>query len=140
MATENGDAPGGRDGETYIVVARVGTYRFGIIVDGVFESEEIVVKPVTPILREISIFSGNTILGDGSVIMILDPNGIAASTGEISVTQIDQADDAAAAQEAGGSERMTFLVFRANGDEPKAVPLALVARLEEIEPASIEKT
>ena len=59
---------------------------FGIIVDRVFDTEEIVVKPVAPILRHIEMFSGNTILGDGSVIMILDPNGIAAaSSGELAV-------------------------------------------------------
>jgi CheY-like chemotaxis protein len=44
----------------------------------VFDTEEIVVKPVAPILRHVTMFSGNTILGDGSVIMILDPNGIAS--------------------------------------------------------------
>src|SRR5712692_2481946 len=69
-------------GETFIVVAQVGTYSFGIIVDRVFDTEEIVVKPVAPILRDIAMFSGNTILGDGSVIMILDPNGIAAASGD----------------------------------------------------------
>ena len=53
----------------------------GIIVDRVFDTEEIVVKPVAPILRHVTMFSGNTILGDGSVIMILDPNGIARGTG-----------------------------------------------------------
>ena len=135
VAAESSDAVS--DAETFIVVSRVGTYSFGIIVDGVFESEEIVVKPVTPILREISIFSGNTILGDGSVIMILDPNGIAAASGEISIAQTDQSDEAAAV-DAGDGDRMTFLVFRAGNEEPKAVPLSLVARLEEIERAKIE--
>ncbi len=71
-ATE-GDEVAGE--ETFIVILRSGVSSFGVIVDQVFESEEIVVKPVTPVLREISIFSGNTILGDGSVIMIFDPNG-----------------------------------------------------------------
>ncbi|MGE5476594.1 MAG: chemotaxis protein CheA, partial [Bacteroidales bacterium] len=47
--------------ETFIVVTQVGTYTFGIIVDRVFDTEEIVVKPVAPILRHISMFSGNTI-------------------------------------------------------------------------------
>ncbi len=70
----------------YIVVTQVGTYDFGIIVDRVFDTEEIVVKPVASILRDIDLFSGNTILGDGSVIMILDPNGIARATGEIEST------------------------------------------------------
>ena len=63
------------------MVAQVGAHMMGIIVDRVFDTEEIVVKPVAPILRHVTMFSGNTILGDGSVIMILDPNGIARRTG-----------------------------------------------------------
>ena len=63
--------------ETFIVVSQVGTYSFGIIVDRVFDTEEIVVKPVAPLMRDIGVFSGNTILGDGSIVMILDPNGLA---------------------------------------------------------------
>ena len=69
------------DTGAYIVVAQVGASSLGIIVDRVFDTEEIVVKPVAPILRHVTMFSGNTILGDGSVIMILDPNGIARGTG-----------------------------------------------------------
>ena len=122
--------------EAFIVVCQVGTYTFGIVVDGVFDAEEIVVKPVSPILRDISIYSGNTILGDGSVIMILDPNGIAASSGEINV--LDEAGDEAASAEEATGDRTAFLVFRAGSDDPKAVPLALVARLEEIDLADIE--
>ena len=125
------------DGETYIVVTQVGTYTFGIIVDRVFDTEEIVVKPVAPILRDISMFSGNTILGDGSVIMILDPNGIAASTGEITVGE--QAHRSEALARAGvREERTTLLLFRAGDVGQKAVPLALIARLEEIEAKAVE--
>ena len=47
----------------------------------VYDTEEIVVKPMSTMLRHINMFSGNTILGDGSVIMILDPNGLARATG-----------------------------------------------------------
>ena len=126
--------------ETFIVVARVGTTSFGIIVDQVFESEEIVVKPVTPVLRDISIFSGNTILGDGSVIMILDPNGIASAIGETLSGGKEELDQAAIqAQERAAAERMAILVFRAGNEEPRAVPLALVARLEEVELDTIEE-
>src|SRR6202012_6056616 len=64
-----------------VVVGQVGTQMMGINVDRVFDTEEIVVKPVAPILRHVTMFSGNTILGDGSVIMILDPHGIARATG-----------------------------------------------------------
>ncbi len=123
--------------DAFIVVAQVGAYTFGIIVDRVFDTEEIVVKPVAPILRDISLFSGNTILGDGAVVMILDPNGIAAQTGEISVAEGSQQnlDD----NRSGGSEeKVAFLVFRADGESPKAVPLSLVARLEEVDRDKIE--
>ncbi len=123
--------------ETFIVVTQVGTYTFGIIVDRVFDTEEIVVKPVAPILRNINMFSGNTILGDGSVIMILDPNGIAAATGEAAMAG-QQAADTAGARDQHSEDRQSMLVFRAGGEDLKAVPLALVARLEEIETAEIE--
>jgi len=136
LERREGDERSGK--ETFIVVAQVGTYTFGILVDRVFDTEEIVVKPVAPILRHIAMFSGNTILGDGSVIMILDPNGIAQATGEIAVT------DAAGAEEAAdhraiGVSTVSLLLFRGGGDPtPKAVPLSLVARLEEIDLAAVE--
>ena len=121
----------------FVVVAQVGTYTLGIIVDRVFDTEEIVVKPVAPILRNIDMFSGNTILGDGTVIMILDPNGIAAATGELSIADSADVHTSTAAQ-AYHDDSMALLVFRAGGGAPKAVPLALVARLEDIEEQNIE--
>lgn len=123
--------------EKFIVVCQVGTYRFGVIVDRVFDTEEIVVKPVSPILREITMFSGNTILGDGSVIMILDPNGIAATTSAVTVTR-EEAAEMDERHVAFSEEVTSLLVFRAGSEELKAVPLALVARLEEIDLASVE--
>ena len=134
-----GERKVGPDDEVFIVVAQVGTYTFGIMVDKVFDTEEIVVKPVAPILRDIPFYSGNTILGDGSVIMILDPNGIAAATGQSSISAADAAEttDAASAQ---GQEKSTVLIFRAGGEELKAVPLALVARLEKIDMATTEQS
>ncbi|GIL41383.1 chemotaxis protein CheW [Roseiterribacter gracilis] len=125
------------DSERFIVVAQVGNYAFGIIVDRVFDTEEIVVKPVAPLLRHISMFSGNTILGDGSVIMILDPNGIAQATGEMIASERN----AMAKQEeqaTGLDETTALLVFRAGGVGPKAVPLSLVSRLEEFDLKDIE--
>jgi two-component system chemotaxis sensor kinase CheA len=121
----------------FVVVTQVGPNVFGIIVDKVFDTEEIVVKPVAPILRHVTMFSGNTILGDGSVIMILDPNGIARATG---VGADGPVEDAARAAMAGtrSTERTALLLFRAGDDTPKAVPLGLVARLEDLPAASIE--
>lgn len=124
--------------EAYIVVSQVGAYTFGIIVDRIYDAEEIVVKPTASILRNLPIFGGNTILGDGSVIMILDPNGIAQTTGEISVAdQRGEIRDEHADETEG--ERVALLLFRAGGDKaPKAVPLGLVARLEEVDFANVE--
>ena len=125
------------DSEAFIVVTQVGSRTFGIIVDRVFDTEEIVVKPVSPILRNIDMFSGNTILGDGSVIMILDPNGIAAATGQHHIDDAD-AQDGMAAGDSAATEKTALLLFRAGSDTPKAVPLSLVARLEEIDADTIE--
>ncbi|ONG47478.1 hybrid sensor histidine kinase/response regulator [Pseudoroseomonas deserti] len=130
---------GGKADEGFVVVTQVGANVFGIIVDKVFDTEEIVVKPVAPILRHVTMFSGNTILGDGSVIMILDPNGIARATG---VGADGPSEDAARGPEGlrgqRSTERTALLLFRAGDDTPKAVPLGLVARLEDLPVESIE--
>ncbi|MFC7333252.1 chemotaxis protein CheW [Rhodocista pekingensis] len=124
--------------ETFIVVTQVGNYVFGIIVDKVFDTEEIVVKPVAPILRHIELFSGNTILGDGSVIMILDPNGIAAVTGEMAVQDSAAATDITSKQSRREDDKLAMLLFTAGSGGPKAVPLSLVARLEDIDLNQVE--
>lgn len=123
--------------EDYIIVTQVGSNSFGIIVDQVFDTEEIVVKPVAPILRDIPFYSGNTILGDGSVIMILDPNGISTAIGQGATAAASQALKSRADQH--HEERTAFLVFKAGSKQPLAVPLGLIARLEEINVNDIEE-
>ena len=131
--TEPGDLERG-----FIVVTQVGSQSFGIVVDSVFHTEEIVVKPLSTKLRHIAMFSGNTILGDGSVIMIIDPNGVALSLGSAVTSQLD-ANKAADTRHAAADEQTTsLLVFRAGSSQPKAVPLSLVTRLEEIDARKIE--
>jgi two-component system chemotaxis sensor kinase CheA len=125
------------DTGAYIVVAQVGASLLGIIVDRVFDTEEIVVKPVAPILRHVTMFSGNTILGDGSVIMILDPNGIARATGVGAVGELKAA-AGGRAEAKGSNERTAMLLFRAGSEQKMAVPLGLVARLEDVEREKIE--
>jgi two-component system chemotaxis sensor kinase CheA len=124
--------------DDFVVVTQIGAFSFGIVVDQVFDTEEIVVKPVAPILKDLDIYSGNTILGDGSVIMILDPNGIAtvanASAGDHKADEAEQLE----VRKAEAEDTESLLVFRAGGDNPKAVPLSLVARLEEIDVADVE--
>ncbi|HEU4662072.1 MAG TPA: hybrid sensor histidine kinase/response regulator [Pseudolabrys sp.] len=129
----------GEKDDGFIVVVQVGTQMFGIIVDGVFHTEEIVVKPMSSKLRNIAVFSGNTILGDGSVIMIIDPNGIAQSIGSTVSSQLAASEAEAEKKHAPSDERLTsLLVFRAGSAQAKAVPLALITRLEEIDARKIE--
>ncbi len=122
----------------FIVVTQVGSQTFGIVVDAVFHTEEIVVKPMSGMLRHIPMFCGNTILGDGSVIMIIDPNGIAQKLSGSSSSRLVADTTAERGPEDGMLESM--LLFRAGSPQPKAVPLSLVTRLEEIDPKSIETT
>lgn len=125
------------DGCYFIIVIQTGNSTFGVIVDRVYDTEEIVVKPVSPILRDIKVFSGNTILGDGSVIMILDPNGLVQHAADIQTDTVAsrQATSSGAAQRDAGQ---AFLLFKAGDEAPKAVPLSLVARLENIDRKNIE--
>ena len=123
----------------FVVVTQVGSQAFGIVVDGVFHTEEIVIKPMSSKLRHIPVFSGTTILGDGSVIMIIDPNGVAHALGR-AVTAAARAENSELqSREAEADEdTVSLLVFRAGSQQPKAVPLSLVTRLEEIDCRKIE--
>jgi two-component system chemotaxis sensor kinase CheA len=122
----------------FIVVMQVGSQTFGVVVDAVFHTEEIVVKPMSTMLRHITMFSGNTILGDGSVIMIVDPNGIAQAIGSATGTQ--QIEEKVQEEEKARETQQTLslLLFRAGSAEPKAVPLSLVTRLEEFSVDKVE--
>jgi two-component system chemotaxis sensor kinase CheA len=123
----------------FIVVMQVGQQTFGVVVDAVFHTEEIVVKPMSTMLRHINMFSGNTILGDGSVIMIVDPNGIAQAIG---TSQTDDKDAGEHEEERARDEAqmISLLLFRAGDDHPKAVPLSLVTRLEEFSVDKVERS
>jgi len=123
---------------SFIVVTQVGSQTFGIVVDGVFHTEEIVVKPMSSKLRHIALFSGNTILGDGSVIMIIDPNGVAQAFGNTITPQLVDAESTNGGHAAPDEAGTSLLVFRAGSIQPKAVPLSLITRLEEIDAQKIE--
>lgn len=143
---EDGDdgtaAAAAADPNVFVVVVQVGGQTFGIVVDAVFHTEEIVVKPMSSMLREITMFSGNTILGDGSVILIVDPNGIAQAVAKDhgGAQESNHVDAADAADLIGNDEKTALLVFRAGSDDLKAVPLSLVTRLEEVDVANIERS
>lgn len=136
LRIDNADARGGK-GE-FIVVTQVDGRTFGIAVDQVFHTEEIVVKPMSSRLRHITAFCGNTILGDGSVILIVDPNGIGRMMGATVAADMELTDVADDERSGMSHNATSLLVFRAGSAQPKAVPLSLVTRLEEVDVDTIE--
>ncbi|WP_333793818.1 chemotaxis protein CheA [Hyphomicrobium sp.] len=124
------------EGEKLAVVMRVGTDSFCIIVDGVADIQEIVVKPLSASLAHLKVFSGHTILGDGSVVLILDPAGIAANLGIEKSTDKKRVE----ARDQGALERRRLIMFKAGSGAPKVLPLSLVSRIEMVETDRIESS
>lgn len=135
--TEQAYEDGQQESDGYVAVLRIGATNFGLVLDKIYDTEEIVVKPVSPVLGDIGVYSGNTILGDGSVIMILDPNGIAKAFGD---REAGGKEDDALSTELSKEKMASFLVFKAGEGAPKAVPLELVSRLEVIEAKNVERS
>jgi two-component system chemotaxis sensor kinase CheA len=118
-------------GVPVIAIAAVGGITLGIVVDQVFDTEEIVVKPMAPPLRPIALFGGAAILGDGAVIMILDPNAIARAMGLSGGDETRRRTPRITAKADRSSGGTAMLLFRTMaGAAPSAVPLNLVARIE----------
>ncbi len=128
-------------GEGVIVVTEAGGVRFGMLVDEVFDTEEIVVKPVAPPLRHLQSFGGTTILGDGSVTMILDPAGIGRAASLAAISRADRGGAPEAPDEDQGEAAAairSMLLFR-SGNDTMAIPLEAVTRLEVLAEAAIER-
>jgi two-component system, chemotaxis family, sensor kinase CheA len=122
---------------SFVVVMQQANNLFGVIVDEVFDTEEIVVKPLSSAISDVNNFSGATILGDGSVIMIIDPASIFKSVGA-SEEVAEEMDEAKAQVLKPLNDVTSMIVFRAGGDQPKAVPLSLVTRLEDLDASTFE--
>jgi two-component system chemotaxis sensor kinase CheA len=119
-----------------VVVTQVGALRFGLVVDQVYDIEEIVVKPVSSVLAGINVYSGNTILGDGSVCMIIDPSGAVEHLGHTVSDETDVSDRNGDERTADGS-RQRLLLVRAGPEVRKAIPLDHIDRIEEIDPQRV---
>nr|WP_281376790.1 chemotaxis protein CheW [Edaphobacter lichenicola] len=121
----------------YLAVLEAEGCRYGLVVDDLMSPEEIVVKPLSPVLREIGLFSGATVLGNGTLALILDIGATAARAGvkpiEEDVTGIG-AGEAAVLEDAG----ISFLIFEDRLRERTALPLDVVERIESVPLGQIE--
>jgi two-component system chemotaxis sensor kinase CheA len=124
-----------------IVVLQADERQFGLVVDEINDTEEIVVKPLGKQIKGVSTFAGATIMGDGKVALILDVLGLAQRAGVIGrERERASADDsAAAASAAKANARQTLLLFQESHGERMAIPLSLIARLEEFPRESVER-
>jgi len=135
------DAKAREDAAVSIVVLQADGHRFGLIVDEVNDTEEIVVKPLGTQLKGLGIFAGATIRGDGRIALILDVMGLAQRSGvwkEGGEPARDPSAEEVVAHKRNGT-RENLLLLDLGAGQRVAVPLRLIARLEEIPQDKIER-
>jgi two-component system chemotaxis sensor kinase CheA len=123
--------------DNFIAVLDADGRRFGLVMDGLADPEEIVVKPLSAVLKDIGLFSGATVLGNADLALILDPGAIAMKAG---VTMSGEEEAAHAAHDGEDGEaagRLEYLLVEAAGRQA-AVPLADVLRIEQLPASRIE--
>jgi two-component system chemotaxis sensor kinase CheA len=137
LALRNGDAD--RDAVN-IVVLQADNRQFGLVVDEINDTEEIVVKPLGKQLKHVHCFAGATIMGDGAVALIIDVMAMAqkASVTGDSQSAVGSAEATAVASDA--ADRQQRLIFKAGSKDRVAIPLSAVARLEELPTSSLERS
>jgi two-component system chemotaxis sensor kinase CheA len=129
------------ESDYHILVLRSGGNQYGLIVDDIYDSEEIVVKPLSAYLKNTKCFSGATIMGDGRVAMILDIGGIQSHAG-LSFIEHDSLEPQGVKTEdstAEGENRQALILFTNAVDEFFALPLSSILRLERFDTSLIER-
>ncbi len=121
-----------------IVVLQADDRQFGLVVDEINDTEEIVVKPLRKQLKTVKIFAGSSIMGDGKVALILDVLGLAQRASVVTETR-DRALTEKVTELAGAAiDEQTFLLFAGPGESRMAIPLSTLARLEEFPVERVE--
>jgi two-component system, chemotaxis family, sensor kinase CheA len=125
-----------------IVVVSTGSMKYGLIVDRLQDSEEIVIKPLGRHLQQCKGYAGATIMGDGRIALILDVSNLARMAHLTSVDGSDRASEVARAAEAAIKaikDKQSLLIFKNSEVEHFAVPLNQVERIEKIKRSDIEE-
>lgn len=122
-----------------IAIISTGTLSFGLVVGAFHDTEEVVVKSLGRRLKTLYEYSGATILGDGAVALILDAAGIVAKAGLSSATGKEKLQDVLSDIHATYSQEMhTLLLFHNSPQEPCAIHLDLIQRIERIRPDQVQ--
>jgi two-component system chemotaxis sensor kinase CheA len=123
--------------DNFIAVLDADGRCFGLVVDGLADPEEIVVKPLSAVLKDIGLYSGATVLGNADLALILDPGSIAIRAGVAMSSEEDQARASEGETDAEAAKRLEYLLVEASGRQA-AVPLADVLRIEQLPLSRIE--
>jgi two-component system chemotaxis sensor kinase CheA len=123
-----------------IVVLQAGDRQFGLVVDDINDTEEIVVKPLSKQLKSVPCFAGATIMGDGRVALILDVLGLAQMAKVVSELREKSLADHGAKSTDNPDARESWLLFRIGTEGRMAIPLSLVSRLEEFPVSQVERS
>jgi two-component system chemotaxis sensor kinase CheA len=122
-----------------IVVLQADDRQFGLVVDAIHDTEEIVVKPLQKQLKGINVFAGATIMGDGKVALILDVLGLARRANVVAGVRERALAEKATSAVGPAADRQTVLLFATREGGQMAIPLSLVDRLEEFPRSALEK-
>jgi len=135
-----GNGAGASDDAVNIVVLQADARQFGLVVDAINDTEEIVVKPLRKQLKSIKTFAGASIMGDGKIALILDVLGVAQHAKVVGETRDRALEEAIAASRVDKTaEKKTFLLFHGPDEARMAVPLDTLARLEELPASQVER-
>ena len=129
------------DSALNIVVVSTGAMKYGMVVDELHDSEEIVVKPLGRDLKKCKGYAGATIMGDGRVALILDVSNLANMAGLTSIEGSSRAAEVARAEQEAvraSQDKQALLIFRSAETEQFAAPLNLVERIEKIKCTDVE--
>jgi two-component system chemotaxis sensor kinase CheA len=132
------DRRSGKRNAVNIAIVSSGTHRYGLVVDELNDSEEIVVKPVGRHVKSCTAFAGATIMGDGKVALILDINNIAQMAQLATITETTRAAEASEDITMQDSLKTSLLTFKNGENDYMAVPLDNVERIERIKTSDIE--
>ncbi len=121
-----------------IAVVSAGAFKYGLIVDQLHDSEEIVVKPVGRHLKKCTAYAGATIMGDGKVALILDISNLAQMADLSTVSEASQVAKMASDEAEAGKDKAALLTFKNGDSEFFAAPLNIVERIERIQTSTIE--
>ena len=137
MLTPNGKHREADERDNFIAVLDADGRQFGLVVDGLADPEEIVVKPLSAVLKDIGLYSGATVLGNGDLALILDPGSIALKSGVTMSAREEEAAVTSGEEVTDELKGLEYLLVETAGRRA-AVPLADVLRIEQLPLSRIE--